>query len=108
MEKLINEEFLDEKTIQVEMAIHFNFGGFEMVLELLEPRDGTFNIYKKENGVNHLFQTSFNAEKRIPKIIWERDIPLDVDIRVATDVMVAKMYKSLRENGFLLPFKKRG
>jgi len=100
MEKLINEEFLDEKSIQVEMAIHFNFGGFEMLLELIDTRGGTFNIYKKENVVNHMFQTGYNDVTNKPTIAWEKGIPEDIDIRIATDVMVARVCRMLRENGF--------
>ena len=107
MGKLSNEEFLNKDSIEVEMSVHFVFGGHEMVMELLDPSDGTFNIYKKANMLNHLFQTAFNEQKKRPRITWEKDIPLDIDILVAADVMVAKMYQMLKEQGVDIPFGRK-
>lgn len=99
MGKLINEEFLDADSLEIDFAVHFRFNNIAMVLELYELQGSTFNIYKQSEQLNHLFQVSYNPKSQKPILAWENGIPEDIDIRVATDVVVAKIFQQLQENG---------
>lgn len=99
----VNEEFLDAASLQFHWIARFVFNDMPMVIEATGDI-GMSQIYKADPnntlgpplGTQRFrFETRFNKNNGKAQIIWDGDIPDDIDIRIAADVMVAKFYKKL-------------